>query len=317
MISISASELRALLPMSQAIETVQNAMIGVAQGKATMPLRSIMQIDATNRLGVMPGSLRDPDIYGVKLISLFPGNPAKGLSSHMGSMVIFDNETGAVAALLDADALTAIRTAAASAAATRALARKDATRLVIIGTGEQAENHIEAMLCVRDITELRIAGRTPARAKAFIARIAPRFPELVISAASDACAAVKGADIVCTVTSSPDVVLQGVWVEPGCHVNAVGASIPSMQEIDAEMLIKSVLYVDYLPSAMAQARDIIDAISSGDMDPSHIRGEIGSLYAGASQGRSSANEITLYRSLGVAAQDLACAHKVLSNRAGL
>jgi len=311
MISVTASEIRQLLPMSQAIETVQNAMIGVAQGKATMPLRTIMDIDATNRLGVMPGSLRDPDVYGVKLISLFPGNPAKGLSSHIGSMVIFDNETGAVAALLDADALTALRTAAASAAATRALARKDAKRLAIIGTGEQATSHIEAMLCVRDITELRIAGRTHARAEAFVARAAPLFPDLKMTAARDARAAVRGADIVCTVTSSADVVLQGGWIEPGCHVNAVGASVPTMQEIDTELLLKSVLYVDYLPSALAQARDIIDAISSGDMARAHIRGEIGSLYAGTSQGRSSADEITLYRSLGVAVQDLACAHKVL------
>lgn len=317
MISVSAKELRRLLPMPEAIETVHHAMIGVAQGRATMPLRSVMDIDGTNRLGIMPGALRDPDVYGVKLISLFPGNPAKGLSSHIGSMVIFDNETGAVAAMLDADALTAIRTAAASAAATRALARSDASRLTIIGTGEQAESHIEAMLCVRDINELCIAGRNQARAEAFVQRVAPRFPDLKMRCARDARQSVEGADIICTVTSSPDVVLKGAWVEPGCHVNAVGASIPSMQEIDTEILLKSVLYVDYLPSALAQARDIIDAISSGEMDRSHIRGEIGQVYAGTLPGRGGADEITLYRSLGVAAQDLACARKVLSNKAGL
>jgi ornithine cyclodeaminase len=314
MISISATEIRDFLPMQDAIDTVQGAMIAVYQGRANMPLRTVMDIDGSNRLGVMPGSMRDPDVYGVKLISLFPGNPAKGLSSHIGSMVIFDNDTGAVTALLDADALTAIRTAAASAAATRALARKDATRLAIIGTGEQAETHIQAMCCVRDISSVRVAGRTQARAQAFVDRVAPKFPELTISAARDAQHAVGDADIVCTVTSSPTVVLQGDWIGPGCHVNAVGASIPVMQEIDQQMLLKSALFVDYLPSALAQARDIIDAIESGAMDKAHILGEIGQLYAGDLAGRPNRDAVTLYRSLGVAAQDLSCARKVLENR---
>lgn len=317
MIFIAADELRALLPMRDAIETVHAAMIGVAQGKANMPLRSVMEIDATNRLGIMPGALRDPDVYGVKLISLFPGNPASGLSSHIGAMVIFDNDTGAVRAMLDADALTAIRTAAASAAATRALAREDAAKLAIIGTGEQAESHIEAITCVRDISEVHIAGRTQERAQEFVARIAPRFGHLTFCAAPDAQDAVRDADIICTVTSSATVVLQGDWVGPGTHVNAVGASIPLMQEIDADLLLKSALYVDYKPSALAQARDIMDAIASGAMDEAHILGEIGQLYNAELPTRTESLAITLYRSLGVAAQDLSCARKVLENRSGL
>ncbi len=317
MISVSAQEVRQLLPMQDAIETVHQAMIAVTAGKANMPLRSVMEIDGTNRLGVMPGAMRDPDVYGVKLISLFPGNPAKGLSSHVGSMVIFDNETGAVAAILDADALTAIRTAAASAAATRALAREDATSLAIIGTGEQAESHIEAMCHVREITTVRIAGRTPDRAQTFVDRVAPRFPNLMISVAEDARDAAKGADIICTVTSSAKVVLQGDWVGAGCHVNVVGASIPSMQEIDQDLVLKSELFVDYKPSALAQASEIIAALASGQMNESHIRGEIGQVYSGDVTGRSGAEAITLYRSLGVAAQDLSCAQKVLGNRSGV
>lgn len=315
MINVTAEELRALLPMQDAIETVQGAMIAVTAGKANMPLRNVMEIDGTNRLGIMPGALRDPDVYGVKLISLFPGNPAKGLSSHIGTMVIFDNDTGAVAAMLDADALTAIRTAAASAAATRALARPNATKLAIIGTGEQAETHIEAMLCVRDISQVRIAGRTQTRAQEFVDRVGPRFPAVKITAASDARSTVADADIVCTVTSSATVVLQGDWIGPGCHVNAVGASIPVMQEIDQALLLKSELFVDYKPSALAQARDIIDALAGGAMPETHILGEIGQLYAGDIAGRSDDGAITLYRSLGVAAQDLSCAQKVLANRA--
>ena len=314
MIIVSGDEIRDLLPMADAIETVQTAMIAVSQGRANMPLRSVMEIDGTNRLGIMPGALRDPDIYGVKLISLFPGNPAKGLSSHIGQMVIFDNDTGAVTACLDADALTAIRTAAASAAATRVLARKDARVLAVIGTGEQAESHIEAMNCVRDVSEVRVAGRTQIRAAEFIKRVGPKFPDLAFVAAKDAREAVLGADIVCSVTSSATPVLQGNWIAPGMHVNAVGASIPTMQEIDRDLLMKSALFVDYRASAMAQAREIIDAIAGGDMDQAHIRGEIGQVYAGEIAGRKGEDEITLYRSLGVAAQDLACAQRVLDIR---
>jgi len=316
MIVVSGADVRRLLPMGEAIETVQNAMIAVAQGRAEMPLRTVLEIDGTNRLGVMPGSMRGPDVYGVKLISLFPGNPARGLSSHIGSMVIFDNDTGAVAAMLDADALTAVRTAAASAAATRALARDDAQVLAIIGTGEQALSHIEAMACVRDIALVRIAGRTPARAQEFVDRFGPGFDGLEIVAAPDAQSAVRGADIICTVTSSHTPVLLGDWVTAGMHVNAVGASLPSMQEIDEALLLKSALFVDYRASALAQACEIIGAIESGQMHKAHILAEIGQVFAGAVAGRSGRDAITLYRSLGVAAQDLACAHKVLQRLAG-
>ena len=166
MITASAADVRHMLPMAKAIELVAQAMIAVSEGKANLPLRSAMEIDGVNRLGIMPGVLGD--IYGVKLISLFPGNPAKGLSSHIGAMVLFDPATGAPSAMVDADALTAIRTAAASAVATRALARADAKTLAIIGTGEQALSHIEAICAVRDIGEIRIAGRTPQRAQAFV-----------------------------------------------------------------------------------------------------------------------------------------------------
>lgn len=308
--NIDAAEIRRLLPISEAIEIVQQAMIRVAQGNANLPLRMVMDIDGTNKLGVMPGALADPTIYGVKLLSLFPGNPARGLSSHIGVVILFDTETGRPVVSLDADAITAIRTAAASAAATRALARADARTLAIIGTGEQAETHIEAIALVRDIAEVRIAGRTPERAAAFADRLEPRYPGLKLRPCAGVQEAVTGADIVCSVTSSPTVVLRGDWIGPGTHVNAVGASIPTMQEIDAALVLKSALFVDYKPSALAQARDIIDAIGSGAMTEADIRAEIGDVYRGSAPGRTDPDAITLYRSLGIAAQDLACADHV-------
>ncbi|MBZ0130092.1 MAG: ornithine cyclodeaminase family protein [Rhodobacteraceae bacterium] len=315
MIVIGAGEVRALLSMRDAIEIVEAAMIAVADGKANMPLRNVMEVGGVNRLGIMPGALSgDAPTYGVKLISLFPGNPARGLSSHIGAMVMFDPETGAPAAVIDADALTAIRTAAASAAATRALAREDARVLALIGTGEQAEAHLAAIPLVRDIAEVRVTGRTPDRAAAFCDRMRADYPHLPLHPAASVAEAVRGADIVCTLTASPEVVLLGRNITPGTHVNAVGASIPTMQEIDAELVLKSRLFVDYLASALAQAREIMDALASGAMADGHILGEIGALYAGRIKGRLAAGDITLYRSLGVAAQDLACAAAIIDRQ---
>jgi len=305
MIVASAEDVRRCLTMTKAIELVAKAMVAVSAGKANLPLRTAMDIDGVNRLGIMPGVLGE--VYGVKLISLFPGNPAKGLSSHIGAMVLFDPATGAPSAMVDADALTAIRTAAASAVATRALAREGAETLAIIGTGEQALSHIEAMCAVRGICTVQIAGRSYERAKNFVSNVKSHFPALRFSACKTAEAAVDGADIICTVTSSSTPVLQGAWVGAGAHINAVGASVPSMQEIDEAVLHKARVFTDYRPSALAQAREIMEAIEAGRMEEGVILAEIGEVLAGRVQGRLSAADITLYRSLGIAAQDLICA----------
>jgi ornithine cyclodeaminase/alanine dehydrogenase-like protein (mu-crystallin family) len=310
MINITADEIRKHLPMAQAIEVVQAAMVAVAEGKANLPLRSVMDIDGVNKLGIMPGAMRDPVLYGVKILSLFPGNPARGLSSHIGVVILFDADTGAPVVSMDADALTAIRTAAATAAATRVLARKDAQTLAIVGTGEQAESHIAALTQVRGIRDIRIAGRSPERAEAFVAAQAQHYPAITFAASPDVPTAVRGADIVCTVTSSAEVILQAEWIEPGTHVNAVGASIPSLQEIDSALVAQGRLFVDYKPSALAQARDIISAIDAGMMTEADICAEIGDVYRGLAAGRRAADEITVYRSLGIAAQDLFCADHV-------
>jgi len=311
MIQIGADEINTHLPMDKAIEIVRDVMIRVSEGKAELPLRTVMDIDGTNKLGVMPGALKDPSLYGVKVLSLFPGNPAKGLSSHIGAVLMFDMETGKPAAFLDADAITAIRTAAATAAATDALARKDATSLTIIGTGEQAETHLQAINEVRDLKTVTFVGRSTEKAEKLIRHVEENYPHIQFKASEDAESAVTDADIVCTVTSSATVILNGSWINPGTHVNAVGASVPVMQEIDEEMVLKSRLYVDYKPSALAQAKEIITALETGAMSEDHILGEIGDLYKGDLPGREKDEEITLYRSLGIAAQDLACADFVM------
>lgn len=307
MIPIDAQQVRNLLPMAEAIEIVEKTMIDVSNGKAVLPLRNVIPVGGGNMLGIMPGVLTDSGLYGVKLLSLFPDNPSRGLSSHIGVVILFDPKTGIPTAIINADMLTAIRTSAASAAATRALARKDASHMTVIGTGEQAEFHIRAISEVRDLSNVTLVGREPSRAETFGRRMAEAFPRIEFATAANVEQAVSGADIVCTVTSSAEIVLSGEWIDPGTHVNAVGASIPSMQEIDSALVARSTTFVDYMPSALAQARDIIDGLERGVFSKGHLKGEIGALYAKETPGRTTEDEITLYRSLGIAAQDLACA----------
>jgi ornithine cyclodeaminase len=313
MIVLSEKDIRLLLPMTDAIEVVEKAMIAVSAGAANLPLRSVVDVGAPNLMGVMPGAFMPGNggigaCFGVKLVSLFPNNPDLGYSSHQGAIVLFEPEHGSAVAMMNAGLLTAVRTAAASAVATRALARPDCDTLAIVGAGEQAEHHLEAMLCVRpSIQEVRVAGRRREKVEAFAAHAAERYPDLTVSTFHDVRSAVDGADLICTVTSSAEPVLMGEWVAPGAHLNVVGASIPSKREIDEEMVACSRLYVDYRPSTFAQAGEVIRALESGRLTRDHVLAEIGEVLAGKAAGRGTAEEITLYRSLGIAAQDLACA----------
>ena len=311
MIILSKEDVTTLLSMRTAIDLVEKAMTETSEGRAMLPLRYAMPLGAINKLGIMPGAMENPDCFGVKLISLYPDNPASGHSSHLGLMVLFEKEFGTPIAIMDAGVITAIRTAAASAVATRALAREDASVLGLIGTGEQAEYHVESMLAVRNIREIRVVGRNQARAMVFVDRIRGQY-DLAVTLSDSVQAAVQGADIICTVTSAHEPVLCGNWVQAGSHVNAVGASVPSMREIDENLLVKSALFVDYRPSASAQAGDIIAALESGAISANHIIGEIGEVLGRKVRGRESSTEITLYRSLGVAAQDLICAYHVMA-----
>lgn len=310
MIVLSSQDVATLLPMSEAIDVVARAMVDVSNGGATLPLRNVMPVGGNNKMGIMPGAIGNPACFGVKLVSLFPGNPARGLSSHRGALVLFEEETGGAVSMMDASLLTAIRTAAASAVATRALAREDAGCLAIIGYGEQGEHHLDAICAVRDIRQVHVAGRSAPKAKAFCDHARAKYPAMEFYSGDDVQAAVCDADIVCTVTASPTPILQGDWIAPGTHVNVVGSSIPSMREIDDAMVKRASIWVDYLPSTLAQAGEIVEMIRAGQMVEAEIKGEIGAVLGGSLEGRSDAAEITLYRSLGIAAQDLATAYHV-------
>jgi len=306
---ISSDEVYATLPIAECIDVVEAAMIGVSRGRATLPLRSIMPLGDGNAMGIMPGGLAEPHVHGIKLVSLYPENPKQGLSSHEGVILLFDTRDGRPIAAVDGASVTALRTAAASAAATRALSREDSRVLAILGAGEQADHHLPALLAVRPFDEIRVWTRTFANAEAFAARHAACGA--LVRAVDTAQKAVKGADVVVAATASPMPILMGDWLGLGQHINLVGASIASRREIDDGGVAKGRYFVDTMAGARAQAGEYIDAVKAGAVAEDHIVGEIGRVYEGTLAGRLNEADITIYKSLGVAAQDLATAHEIL------
>jgi ornithine cyclodeaminase len=266
-----------------------------------------------NFFGVMPGYLSEPQGLGTKIITIFPDNAKLGLSSHVGLVLLFDSEIGFPLAVMDAGEVTAIRTAAASAVATRALARDAASHLAIIGTGEQAITHLDAISQVRSLKSVRVWGRTREKAVAFAQEHGPRLG-LTIEVSASVESAVRSADIICTVTASREPIVNGAWLQKGAHVNLVGASQQSSREADNDVVAMSRFFVDSRVSARAEAGELKHAIYAGLVTESHVLGEIGEVLSGKVVGRTSNHDITVYKSLGVAAQDMAAA-RVIYDRA--
>ena len=301
---LNRADIRALTDVAALVPAMHTAMLRVSAGATDMPLRSMIPLPGGRLFGIMTGAMRDPDIHGAKLLSLYPDNPRSGRSSHCGVEVIFDADTGLPAAVVDAAELTAIRTAAATAVATDALARPGPARLALIGCGEQAHSHIAAMRAVRPISSIVVWGRDPAKAAAFAAHNGTEVAPTVA-------AALAAADIVCTTTPATEPLLTEAMLRPGLHINAVGASIPTMQEIATDAVPRVILVTDFRPSLEAQAAEIIDARRRGLSAADATFAEIGEVLAGTRPGRTGPADITLYRSLGVAAQDLAGARELL------
>ena len=300
----------ASLSMADCIELMKQTMETVSQRRIEMPLRMVMPVpDSASHLGIMPGYVASPEVWGTKLICLIPDNPERGLSSHTGVVLIYETTTGQLRALLDAATITAIRTPAATAAASRALARPDSDTLAILGTGEQALGHMESLTLAHDLKKIVIWGRNLDKALKFsdVAKLNTSADVTVCETVEEA---VSGADIICSVTASTDPIIKGEWIAPGTHVNLVGASIPTKSEIDNEGVAKSRYFVDYRPSAEAQAGELKRAVDAGLVTLDHIVGEIGEVYLGRCPGRTSDNDITIYKSLGVSAQDLTASRRV-------
>lgn len=308
---LRAADVRALLPMSECIDLMHRTMGAVSAGRVVLPLRSILLMPGERgMMGNMPGYLGDPECFGVKLISLMPHNKPPQHSSHLGIVLLFEVEHGQPVAMLDGAEITAIRTAAASGLATRLLAKPDASNLAILGAGEQASGHLTAMLCVRKLRTVRVWARDPAKAAEF-AQAEGAKHGITVDVAPTPRDAVAGADIICTVTKARDPILLGEWVEPGAHLNVVGSSVSGTAEIDTPTVVRSRLFVDYRSSTITEAGDYLRALRSGAITPDHILAEIGEVANGTKAGRTSARDVTLYKSLGIAPQDLASAHYVL------
>jgi ornithine cyclodeaminase len=305
---IDADTIRRLAPPRDLIGWMREAMLAVSAGRTVMPLRRAMELpEGRGMLGIMPGHVADAASAGVKLVSLVPPERRRG-SSHLGLMVLYDVEGLVPVAILCGATITALRTAAATAVATDALARPDARRLTILGAGEQAEAHLEALACVRPFAEVRVWSRSGA--DAFVSRVAGRFDGQIASAPSVE-AAVEGADVICTVTASKTSILPGALAPAGCHVNLVGASHASAQETDDDLVAASRFFVDYRASALDQAGELLGAISRGVVGEDWIAGEIGEVLAGRVAGRERADQLTVYKSVGVAAQDVVAARRIL------
>jgi ornithine cyclodeaminase len=246
---------------------------------------------------------------GLKALTVFPGNEGTAYDSHQGAVLLFDGEHGRLLAILDASAVTAIRTAAVSGVATRVLAREDASDLALLGTGVQADSHLEAMLLARPVRRVRAWSRDPGHVRAFVERSRRRHG-IDLEPAVDARSAVEGADIVCTVTSSREPVVKGEWLAAGAHVNAVGASLPTARELDSEAVARARLFVDRRESALSEAGDFLIPRREGRFGDDHIQAELADVLLGRHQGRGSARELTIFKSLGLAAEDVAAARLV-------
>ena len=307
---LRGADVRALLPMTACIELMHRTMIAVSQGRVVLPLRTVLVMpDDRGLLGNMSAYLSDPECFGVKLVSLNPRRSAQH-SSHLGLVVLFEADQGRPVALIDAAEITAIRTAAASALATSLLARSDAGDLALLGAGEQARSHLEAMRCVRALRRIRIWARDPGRTAVF-AHEASEHAGPEVEPCATVREAVSGADLICTLTKARDPILQGDWISPGAHLNVVGSSRADAAEIDTATLVRARLFVDRRESTHHEGGEYLRAIRAGAITPEHIIGEIGEVASGLKAGRRATEEVTLYKSLGIAPQDLASAHYVL------
>jgi alanine dehydrogenase len=307
-IVIPAAEMDRVMPMDGTIEAMDRVLRTLARGEAQLPLRSMLKLpDQSGILGLMPAILGDPPVMGLKVVTVMPGNHGTELDAHQGAVMIFETQRGQPLAILDATSVTRIRTGAVSGVATRALAREDAGDLAILGSGTQAISHLAAMACVRRLRRVRVWSREDANARRFAEREAARLA-LKIEVAASAEAAVRDADLICTTTSTREPILQGDWVAAGAHINAVGACLSTTRELDTRAVQRARLFVDRRESALNEAGEFLIPRAEGAITDAHILGELGDVLLDRCAGRTGPSDVTLFKSLGIAVEDLAAAH---------
>ncbi|MGI8734501.1 MAG: ornithine cyclodeaminase family protein [Pyrinomonadaceae bacterium] len=302
---LSHGEVVDLLPIKECIPLMRDGLVALAAGKVHQPLRTIVRPpDAKGVMGLMPAYMSgDRAAFGLKAICVFPGNPIKGLDSHQGAVLLFSAETGELLAMMSASAITAIRTAAVSGVATDLLARADASNLAILGSGVQARSHLVAMSEVRLIKRCRIVSRHIEHAQKFAEEMKPDFP-FPLEAVETVEEALEGADLIVSATTAVEPIVRREWISAGAHLNLVGSSTPKTREVDSETMAAASLFVDRTESTINEAGDYIFAAREGVIGPNHVRAEVGEVLKGDKAGRTSLEEITCFKSLGLAIEDL-------------
>jgi alanine dehydrogenase len=311
--TLTANDIRRALPMSTAIEAMKEAFAQLSTGKAEMPLRGRIDLPAADGFSLfMPAMLSQSNDLAIKIVSVFPSNPSRGLPTIHALVVAIEPSTGRPLALLEGAALTAIRTGAASGAATDVLALEDASLLAVIGAGVQARTQLEAVCCVRPIKKVRIFSLDRHQSEELAESVSGRSPipdDIEVSDNPGAC--VADADVVCTATTSRLPVFDGHLLKPGAHINAIGSFTPEMQEIDSETLRRSLVVVDSRQAVLAESGDLLIPIGRGEFSPEKIHAELGEILTGRRPGRQETGQITLFKSVGVAVQDAAAAGRAI------
>ena len=308
---LNHAEVEELLPMDACIAVMAEALTALAKGQVHQPLRMVVRPpDAAGLMGLMPAYMSGGHAaYGLKAVCIFPQNAKIGKDAHQGSVMLFSAETGELLALMNASAITAIRTAAVSGVATQLLANENAGDLAIIGSGVQARAHLAAMAVARPLRRVRVAGRSLINAQKFAAEMSTRY-NFPIEAVDSIETAVRDADLIVTATTAAGPILKREWIAPGAHLNVVGSSIPTTREVDTATMAAAGLFVDRRESTLNEAGDYLFAAQEGAIGPEHIKAELGELLIGAKPGRARPDEITLFKSLGLAVEDLASAEYI-------
>jgi len=302
---IEAAEVFEKLTMEKCIELMRTALADLESGKAMQPLRSVNKLPHDNSFGFMPAYLGDHDYFGAKVITAFHRNQGTKYPSHMGYVMMFESEHGSVVGMADAGAITQIRTGAVSAVATDLLAEKDAGRLALVGAGAQGRSHLEAILLVRNIQEVNVYDIIEENAKKFAEEMTVKYG-VRINVCSSVEKAVKGADIICTLTPAREAYLKAEWVSPGAHINAVGTFTPVTREVTSELVAVSRLYADQVEAMKRESGEFLIPKQEGLITDDHIIGSIGGLLLQKVQGRENREDITLFIALGLAVEDVIC-----------
>jgi ornithine cyclodeaminase/alanine dehydrogenase-like protein (mu-crystallin family) len=298
---LTEQDVRAVLSPTELIDTMERALAEFSAGAVVQPVRTAIEIGPQSFFASMPALYPAEDVLGAKLVTIVPSNARRGLHTHLAVIALFDRHTGELRAMLDGRYITEVRTAAVSAVSARHLARRDAAVLAILGSGVQAASHYEALLHVRNFRDIRVWSPTPAHRDRFSAE----RPDT--RATATAAEAVRGADVVVVATSSVTPAIESAWVSDGAHVIAIGACRPTQREIDPELVARAALVVDSRAAALQESGDVVQSIAEGRFTPDHIRGELGEIVNGTRPSRRSDAEVTLFKSLGLAVEDVATA----------